>query len=192
MKSGAGADSREPDDNAFATVEEARRAIQGLAAVDVAKLMLIAKFFARSRIPGGVAEPEDLLHDAILKTLDGTRAWNKKVSIIRHLDRVMESDAGHFAEKAQRTEPLAGHATRIAEEASPHDYVATAQRLNAALEQLSGDEQALELIYLKGDGFSATQIKEKMGISDTEYSTVCRRIARFRKKLLREEHDHGG
>jgi RNA polymerase sigma-70 factor (ECF subfamily) len=186
------AGSGQPDGNAFATIEEARRAIEHLAAVDIAKLMLIAKLFARTRMPGGAVGPEDLLHDAILKTLDGTRVWNKKVSIVRHLGRVMESDAGHLAEKAQRTEPLAGHATTIADGPSAHEQVATRQRLNMALDQLRNDGQAIELIYLRGDGFAASEIRDKMGISETEYSTVCRRIARFRQKLLREENNHGG
>jgi DNA-binding transcriptional ArsR family regulator len=168
----------------FATPLEAQDAIQGLSKADHAKLMIIAKSFARlpsirSRVDAG-----DLLHDAIVKTIDGTRRWNRRVSIVRHLDRVMESDAGHAASKARRNEPLE---EREAELAAPSDYsqMLAREQLEEVLRMIEGDEQALEVLRLKGDGLTASEIRASMKMSDMEYDTVGRRIRRLRERLSR-------
>ena len=82
----------------YATSQEALTAIKHFQNTDYTKLMLIARSFA-IRLRGTVADPEDLVHEAIAKTLDGRRRWKRSVSILKHLDRVMESDSGHMAEK---------------------------------------------------------------------------------------------
>ena len=82
----------------YATSQEARTAIEHLQNTDYTKLMLISRSFA-IRLRGTVANAEDLLHEAILKTLDGRRRWRRSVSILKHLDRVMESDSSHMAKK---------------------------------------------------------------------------------------------
>ena len=179
-------EQHENGDEQFATVEEARGAIQGLQPADHVKLMIIAKFFAGLRIVGSVIEPEDLLHDAIVKTIDGTRRWNKKVSIIRHLDRVMESDSGHAAKKAQRTESLeAGDVEPKAQTPSIYSQLIAKEQLEAVLPLLEGDKKALDILRLKGDGFTASEVRSKLGMSEKEYNTVSRRIRRLRGGLSR-------
>ena len=79
----------------FASLAETRASIEGLSSHDYTRLILIAEFFARRRTQGSIVEAEDLLHDAVLKTLDGRRRWKRSVSMLKHLDRVMESDSGH-------------------------------------------------------------------------------------------------
>ncbi len=50
----------------IATLQEARSAIENLRNEDYTKLMLIARYFAVTRLNGTVVEPDDLLHEAIL------------------------------------------------------------------------------------------------------------------------------
>jgi hypothetical protein len=80
-------------DEDYYTIKEAIDAIRNLSGKDYIKLSLIARFFIRSRHISNI-EPENLLHDAIAKTIDGRRRWKKGISIIKHLDRNMESDSG--------------------------------------------------------------------------------------------------
>jgi DNA-directed RNA polymerase specialized sigma24 family protein len=168
----------------FATPSEAQDAIHGLSKADHAKLMIIARSFARLPSIRSSVDAEDLLHDAVVKTIDGTRRWNRRVSIVRHLDRVMESDAGHAVRKTHRSESLE---ERQAELAAPSDsaQVLAHEQLEEILPVLEGDERALEVLRLKGDGFAASEIRARMEMSDTEYDTIGRRIRRLRERLSR-------
>ena len=172
------------EEEQFATATEARDAILGLCATDLAKLMVIARFFVRPQALQSVMDADDLLHEAIVKTLDGTRRWNKRVSIVKHLDRVMESDAGHARRRAGRTKSLEEHEAEIADEAALSQQLAKEQ-LADVLPLVANDEQALEVLRLRGDGYSASEIRAGLGLSETEYDTVGRRIRRLRERLLR-------
>ena len=171
----------------YATREEAHHAIHDLQKSDSAKLMLIARSFARKRrLNAADAEPDDLLHEAFTKTLDGRRRWSREVTIVRHLDRVMESDSGHLAERreldAKRVREYMYETALIPEpvslEPSPEARVRNRDALDNVLTSFAGDEQALQLIRLKGDDLSASEIRCHLGMSKTEYDTVMKRIRR--------------
>lgn len=172
-----------------ATLDEARSALDGLTDADYTKLMIIAKCFARARLRGTVVEPQDLLQEAVVKTLAGQRRWNKRVSIIRHLDRVMESDAGHFAEKRalvsmeEMTDvPHAG--LRDSDDEGPDAQ----EKLECVRELFEGDTATLRLLSLKGEGESPAAIRTAMGLSKTQYETILKRI---RRRLVRHSAEGG-
>ena len=170
----------------YATTEEVQDAIQHLQGSDFVKLMIIARSFTKRRLYGAVVGADDLLQDAIAKTLAGRRRWNRDVSIVRHLDRVMESDSGHLAERraqeAQRLrehmQPLDVHPETVPHEPSPESRLRVCETLDKVLAFFADDEWALQLIHLKGEGFSASEIQRKLGMSKTEYDTVTKRIRR--------------
>jgi DNA-directed RNA polymerase specialized sigma24 family protein len=172
--------------HSVASEAEVHAAIEELSGADYAKLMLIARGFARARIRCSVVEPEDLLQEAITKTLDGRRTWNRTVSILKHLDRVMESDAGHIAEKeAAHTPPPAARGP------DPREQSAAQDKLDDLLSLFADDDQALEVLHLRGMGFSASEIQQELGISKTHYETVNKRIRRRVAKHLSEgDPDH--
>ncbi len=165
----------------YATPQEARDAIESLGAPDYAKLMLIARYFARTRLRGTVIEPADLLQGAIMKTLDGRRRWSKKVSVIKHLDRSMESDSGHIAEQriAHNTEPLPDHEL---EPAAPFDdpmnRLSAKEQFKDMLDLFADDKVARDLLFLKSQGLSAAEIQRELGMGKTQYETVTKRIRR--------------
>ena len=171
----------------YATTEEAHGAIHHLQKSDFVKLMTIARSFTRKRrLRGSVAEPEDLLHDAFVKTLAGQRRWSRDVGIIKHLDRVMESDSGHVVEhrvlEAQRARDLMQHPDVHPEtaphEPSPEALLQACEALDSVLAHFAEDKKALNFLRLKGDGFSASEIQRELGISTTEYDTIAKRIRR--------------
>ena len=173
----------------FATPQEARDAIDSLHKADHAKLLVIARGFARTRLRNSVISPEDLLHDAIVKTLDGRRRWNRRVSVLKHLDRVMESDAGHVVEQQlahgigqlpdNRPEPPA-------QEPSPEARLQARDEFADLVALFSEDETVLKLLRLKGDGYSASEIQRELGMGRTQYDTATKRIRRRLAKHLAE------
>src|SRR5260370_32184909 len=94
-----------PESQQYATRVEVEEALGALADADYVKLIMIAALFcSKRRLALSVCEPKELLNQAVLKTLeceDGKR-WNKKVSMVRHLDRAMENISGHLVRERMK------------------------------------------------------------------------------------------
>jgi DNA-directed RNA polymerase specialized sigma24 family protein len=124
-----------------------------------------------------VTGAEDLLQDAIAKTLDGRRRWNRRVTMIKHLDRVMESDAGHEAERRVARAPEKEVDRIVAPSASEARLVALGE-IQEVLSLFADDRPALELLRAKGNGLSASEVQRTLGIGASDYETITRRIRR--------------
>lgn len=177
-------------DERFATPQEARDAIEGLLEADYAKLMLIAKGFVKERLQDSLVEPDDLVQEAITKTLGNRRRWNRSVSIIKHLDRVMESDAGHEAERRAvsdlRLLPEDDETEPAAQQPGPEARLAALDEIEGLLALFLDDHTALGLLHLKGNDLSASEIQQALGIGKTEYDTITKRIRRRLAKHITE------
>ena len=176
-------------DDQFATLREARSAIENLQDTDYKDLMIFARRFAKNKLKGTVIEPDDLFQQAILKTLDGRRRWNRRVSIIEHLDGVMKSDSGHEVDKraVRGFSQLPEHNVEpIDQQPSPEVLLLIRDELKDLLDLFDGDEIALKLLHLKRDGFSASEIQLELGIEKRHYETVNKRIRRRVLKYLAE------
>lgn len=168
-------------DEDIATTSEVREAIKSLKPADYVRLMLLAKVFAKTRIRGTVVEPDDLVQDAIAKTLEGHRHWKKGVSILQHLGRVIESDSGHVAEKHASHGPIPieeGSCEPVAHAPNPMAQMEAHQELEMLLEPFEEDETALQVLRLKSRGFSPSEIQRELGFGRTQYETVLKRIRR--------------
>ena len=170
----------------FATSEEARIAIGNLTKAEHAKLALIAIFFARKRLRSTTIEAADLLQDAFIKTLDGTRRWNKSFSIIKHLDRTMESDSGHIVEQAAKQViiPLSENISEVICRES--DNAMQSEKLEQALNLFIDDNLAHQILVLKSDGNTAAEIRHKLNIDKRSYETITKRIRRRLVKYLKD------
>lgn len=177
-----------PGDEQLATPQEVRSAIQDLQNADYSKLMIIAEYFAKYRLKGTVSEPGDLLHRAIVKTIDGRRHWNRQFSIIKHLDRVMESDSSHEAERVARdlSQRPKDNVEPVDRQPSPEARLLVRDELKDLLNLFAGDEIALELLHLKSDDLSPSEIRLALGMTKVEYETVTKRIRRRLAKHLAE------
>jgi len=175
-------------DEGFATPEEVRTAINALDPASYVKLMVIAKAFCRRRTVGSVVEPEDLIHDAIAKTLDGPRRWNRAVSILKHLDRTIESDSGHEVERREirRAVPLQEDDVAADRFSDAHAGVDTADELDQIFRLFKGDRLALDLLRLRSDGYSASEIQVELGLDETRYESLAKKIRRRVTKHLND------
>jgi hypothetical protein len=175
----------------YASIEESRAAIRALSDDDYLKLMVIAAFFCRDRcLRRDQLEPKELLGEAILRTLQGERKWRKnRVSIVRHLDRCMESISGHaVAKEVARTE--LSEAILAEEFDEKTQSPRTAQRANAEASIVAADElerirllfndspTAFQVLQLKAEGHTESEIILKLGIGKKGYEAARKKIER--------------
>jgi hypothetical protein len=188
MKLKKQASRRVPPEKA-ASLEEISAAVESLSEEDLWRLEKYARY--RIRGIGRAAmgrDHEDLLREAIAATCDPERRrWNiGAVSFTQHLKGVMRSVSSHWREGFDEEEAtLEADAIRIGEEGEEINPLLEArsplpdpERSLAAKEELSQIEglvadRALAALIVGGmrEGSSGPEIKELLGISQTEYET---------------------
>ncbi len=175
--------SEPPEDSLrdlVATAEETAAVISSLQKVDWAKLQLIARSFFKIRsLSHTWAEPEDLLQEAIIKTLGGERKWRKsRVSIIRHLERTMESISGHIAEHRATSSEKLSLIRPSSGPPSPEKVLQDKTSLQNIRETLGEDAEAFEVLFLRAEGRSSAEIRTLLCIGPKEYDAIRKRIDR--------------
>lgn len=178
-----------PDE--YASTEESRAAIATLSDDDYIKLMVIAAFFCRERcLRRDQLEPEELLGEAISRTLEGERKWRKnRVGIVRHLDRCMESISGHVVAKEMAKTQM-GEAIFTEEFDQKTQSPRTTQRADAETRIAAVDElerirmlfvdspTAFQVLQLKAEGHTESEITLKLGIGKKGYEAARKKIER--------------
>ena len=197
MKSG-----RIPEDEA-ATEEEIVEAFEALSESDLMRLSKYADLFALrySYKLVGVFTGEDLFQEAVLRTFDGRRHWRKdSVGFFGHLYGVISSIANEWSNK--NIEGKFHKVLQDKEGQNPIDNLAsssqkTEKSLAAKAEigiiekHFEGDSQALEVIDGWGSEWGGPEIKEVLGLNQTQYETIVKRIRRGVEKLKKEGEIHG-
>jgi RNA polymerase sigma-70 factor (ECF subfamily) len=161
------------------------QALHALTEADLVRLRRIAQLRARA-LPD--MQWTDLLNEAVLRALNGTRHWPESVPVIVFLAGVMRS----LAEEQWRQ-----HRARVAlfqprfetgndadddpADASPGpEREVHAQRCLSAIDSLfCRDEDALQVIAGLSEGLSAAAIQRKYAMDATRYATTRRRIRRI-------------
>lgn len=187
-----------------ASEAEVRSALQELTVEHRQRLLLKAKWalapyrkFAEGR------EPWDLVAEAVLRTLDRRRGWNRaEVDFLGHLFGVIDSLACHLAEryhKDPREVPL-GESNELNAgdaEAARNSEPCGRPSPEAALEQnedleriepiLADDPDLLRLARSlgehAGDLRCGPAVRQELGLTVQEYHTQC---VRLRRTLLRK------
>ncbi|KMO27118.1 hypothetical protein VP06_31705 [Methylobacterium aquaticum] len=143
------------------------------------------------RLPG--TDWPDILHEAIVRALDGTRRWPRGVPVLVFLAGCMRS-IEHDLRRRQTYERLSRaqlsreHDPADREGSDPERAIAAAQALGAIVSLFSGDETVLRIIEGLGHGRSAAEIRARHGLSQTDYDSARKRL---RRTLLRLDSDGG-
>jgi hypothetical protein len=175
------------EDRQYASHVEVEQALGTLTDADYAKLMLIAASFCKGRkFSNSVLEPQELLSEAVQKTLLLEKRWSKRVSILRHLDRAMENISGHLAGHRSKVFPLQDGLTLEddvpSEKYSPHSQESlteTQQTVQDLLKSVFGDdEESAEVFVRRTEGFDVAEILAIKKIDQQQYETIARRIRR--------------
>jgi DNA-directed RNA polymerase specialized sigma24 family protein len=171
------------------TTVDIAHAIRSLSDADLVRLKALARLWARG-LPGGV-DWADVLHEAIVRALDGSRKWPPGVPILAFLSGIMRSicddqwrSSCRELEVFVRGEDLLDLCASGDEvkSPSPERVVAAAQSL-AAIDQLfAADPLALKIIAGLAEGLTPTEICQLHGMSQRQYNSTRKRM---RRALLR-------
>lgn len=182
---------------------EVDRAIESLTSPELLRLQQFADF--RVRGLGRAARGrtcEDLLHEALLRTLIGAedtrqgRHWNKDVDFVMHLTGAMRSISSCW--KRQFTEKEAYLISELpihdaeGQEQSPLDNVASGHTAadqcliekdeeDRVLAIFKDDPEAIQVLRGLLDGLKKNEIMLRYGLGEKQYAAAARRI---RVKLL--------
>ncbi len=180
-----------------ASVDEAVAASDALAPEDLLQLYL----YGRLRIAriGKAADDRDhmaLLSDALNRTLEGKRTWNKKHSFVQHLKNTMQSISGHWVEKfvselngREKIRTDLDSRTDLADSApgavdfDPFDD--SDERLAAVRALFAADAVPSVIVGGSEDGLKGPELKEILGWEEKAYRTKARWIQR---KLIAAGH----
>jgi len=178
-----------PDE--YASTEESHAAISTISDDEYIKLMVIAAFFCgERRLRRDQLEPEELLGEAISRTLAGDRKWRRnRVNIVRHLDRCMESISGHaVAHEKAKTEMseavFAGEfdektqAPRATQRADAEMRVLAIDELEQIRNLFKESPTAFQVLQLKAAGHTESEIILKLGIGKKGYEAARKKIER--------------
>ncbi len=162
-------------------------ALAALSDDDLLRLRALARLRARG-LPGGVAW-SDLLHEAVLRALEGTRRWPPGVPLLAFLAGIMRSLSDEQWRRRRRESPLPRPGDTAATLADVADIAADPERVYAAAEALAAvdrlfasDTVALKVVAGLTNGLGAEEIQHLYGLSAVEYDTARRRM---RRALLR-------
>jgi hypothetical protein len=145
------------------------------------------------------------VHNAIVKTLDGSRRWNPEISIVQHLIGVVRSDLSHLARgpENQRTRFVEPEGALDATALATHHRVAVApsstpaQELaveNAEFEALlarlfKDDANALRvgLAMFRSEEHSAHALSQELHLDPRDTRAAMRRFRRRMTSALNVE-----
>jgi DNA-directed RNA polymerase specialized sigma24 family protein len=160
-------------------------AIRGLSDADLTRLRALAGLRART-LPG--VDWSDLLNEAIVRALDGTRRWSPTVPILAFLAGIMRSiDHDHRRRLAQERTWRAQGGDDVTTR-DPDEAIAAAQALNIIYVWFASDLPVLRIIEGLACGRSAVEIRVLHQMSETEYDTARKRL---RRALLKFESGGG-
>lgn len=189
--------------NLVADPDEVRQAIDSLTDADLVKLRQlseIAAFRLRRKVWG--TDAKDMLQEAILRVLEGTRHWNpKKVDFVGFLAGTMLSIQSSWRKQAKRGElPILeadlpatnsdGKAMPNAlQQAADHrlnpeqqlieSAALTQEQLFQQLEELFSEDSLAALIFSeRRRGTNGPEIMKAMGLTRQDYDTAVRRMGR--------------
>ena len=162
-------------------------ALAALSDDDLLRLRAVARLRARG-VPGGVAW-SDLLHEAMLRALEGTRHWPPGVPLLAFLAGIMRSLCDEQWRRRRREGPVivsddatAATMAGVSSDADPERVYAASEALAAVDRLFVSDTVALKVIAGLSNGLAAEEIQHLYGLSAVEYDTARRRM---RRTLLR-------
>jgi DNA-directed RNA polymerase specialized sigma24 family protein len=168
-----------------ASIDEVQLALRALTADNLKKLALAARYWVhRYRLDRVGISHEELLNEAITRTLDGIRNWKpKNVDFVKFLDEVMHSIANHEYEELDRRRSIDSPAAEIQSKLAVLHIADPEIDIEAIEAAFADDPQVLEFLWHKADGKTIPETAEEMGVDSKQIEAIKkrtqRRITRF-------------
>jgi RNA polymerase sigma-70 factor (ECF subfamily) len=165
-------------------VGDVGRALAALSDADLVRLKALARLWSRG-LPGGIGWA-DVLNEAIVRSLDGSRRWPAGVPLLAFLSGVMRSIRDEHWRRARRDRALLVAApdpdgSAVAPD-NPERVLAAAQALGAINGMFADDPAALKILAGLAEGMTASDIRLHYDMSEREYDSTRKRM---RRALLR-------
>jgi DNA-directed RNA polymerase specialized sigma24 family protein len=147
----------------------------------LAKLKNYARFVVMS-VPGvgQYAEADDLLNEAILRTLDERRKWKpEKADFDTYLKGCMRSLANRHAIEAAR---YAGKKTAV--EPSSPEHSTDLLIFDKARARLKGDKTASEVLDLLLASYFPAEIRQILNVKNGVYNAARTRVSRCLRRIV--------
>lgn len=206
MTRGAGlADKRRLPPGQAATVDEVYEAVGALTHAQLHRLGRFAQYRLEGVRRAGIANSgEDLVQEAVLRTLHGKRSWNKKeVDFIGHVIGVIKSLTSHLGEK-DADPTLESDLTRNNEDGNPSSLISTAsaatpdahrvvhgkERVKGIEEYFKDDPLILLIIGGLSEGMAVLEIAAALDVTENDIESAIRKIRRHRKNIATEGRTH--
>ncbi|MGE0420693.1 MAG: sigma-70 family RNA polymerase sigma factor [Reyranellaceae bacterium] len=161
------------------------RALKALSDADLVRLKSLARLWSRG-LPGGIGWA-DVLNEAILRSLDGSRRWPPDVPLLAFLSGVMRSIRDEHWRRARRDHALLVASPdadgSVAAPDNPERVLAAAQALGAINVLFADDPAALKILAGLAEGMTAGDIRLHYDMSEREYDSTRKRM---RRALLRQ------
>lgn len=169
-----------------ASAHEIRAAIESLTAEELLRMRQFAVWRWRALGNNAGRDHEDLLQEAVARTVAGDRLWNERsVSFTTHLIGAMRSISSHWAAELAGRSPVEIDAaggnlieTLPSPTVGPEMELAAKQEIEAIERLLADDAAALRLLDCIRRGMSGPETQQATGYSKTEYETVMKRMRR--------------
>ena len=156
-------------------------ALRALSDTDLVRLKSLARLWSRG-LPGGLGWA-DVLNEAIVRSLDGSRRWPTDVPLLAFLSGVMRSICHEHWRRARRDHALLVVAPdAVAAPDNPERVLAAAQALGAINGLFADDPAALKILAGLAEGMTATDIRLHYDMSERDYDSTRKRM---RRALLR-------
>lgn len=173
----------ENTENEFHSLAEVEKAIAGLAPTEVVQL----RRFARARLVFCSRElsEDELISEALARSLEDRRQWNRKLNIVQHLIGVMRSIAGDQRRTRQaKSELLSEDVVCPAELVIDDDTVEitdvldTEAVLSVIFSTFQDDGHSMMILEGLLEGEKRQKVMSKSGMSEKEYGAARKRITR--------------
>lgn len=173
-----------PAGTADAAAGDVGHALRTLPNADLVRLKALARLWSRG-LPGGLGWT-DVLNEAIVRSLDGSRRWPPDVPLLAFLSGVMRSIRDEHWRRARRDHALLVAAPdttgSVFASDNPERMLAAAQALGAINCLFADDPAALKILAGLAEGMAATDIRLHYDMSERDYDSTRKRI---RRALLR-------
>ena len=162
--------------------DDVAAALRGLSGADLLRLRAIARLHARG-MPNGLTW-SDLLNEAVVRAMDGSRLWPTELPLAPFLSGVMRSLRDeHWRRHRRESLRAADTCPAQHDDVDPERVFASIQSLAELNRLFAKDGAAIRILTGLAAGLGADEIRRTYDLGPVEYDSARRRIRRL---LLRQ------
>jgi len=192
------------DSSETATTEEVREAFSALTDTERIKIRKAADFRSRPLLKycGGECSGDSLIHEAVIRLLDGRRKWKKnRVSFFSLLLGVIRSIAYEYAQRLKtRSASVEAKLAKVTAREEDEDICESIgsndldqetrliwnEKYQNVLNHFSEDNEVLDMIECMCAGLKQSEVIEYMSITGKKYAAIYKRLFRGIDKINSE------